>query len=203
MFIIIVFWLGYDGPAGLLFFVPALLLSILTPLVLPSSSVSLSYFVLAVLMCECLGKHSWMSCPISYSHADWYLFFALCLFCVVFWTVVSISFAYSIPLGSGESGGSAREMVTTDRFARGGQRQRTACVEVRCRFTFLGLGANKYVHGPDSTQNVFWANNCAPCSAFNVRCSCPSRVKWIVATMSRALALLRHMELHQFLGRSR
>ena len=39
---------------------PALLLSILTPL-LPSSSVSLSYFVLAVPMRKCLGKHSCMS----------------------------------------------------------------------------------------------------------------------------------------------
>ena len=31
------------------------------PLFLPSSSVSLSYFILAVPMCECLGKHSRMS----------------------------------------------------------------------------------------------------------------------------------------------
>ena len=45
------------------FFVPALLLSILTPLFLPSSSVSLSYFVLAVPVRECLGKHSCMSSP--------------------------------------------------------------------------------------------------------------------------------------------
>ena len=61
IFIIIVFWLG------LLLFVPALLLSTLTPLFLPSSSVSLSYFVLAVSMRECLGKHSCMSspCPIA------------------------------------------------------------------------------------------------------------------------------------------
>ena len=40
---------------------PDLLLSILTPLFLPSSSVSLSYFVLAVPMRECLGKHLCMS----------------------------------------------------------------------------------------------------------------------------------------------
>ena len=58
---IIVFWLGCDRPSGLLLFVPALLLSILTPLFLPSSSVSLSYFVLAVPIRECLGKHSCMS----------------------------------------------------------------------------------------------------------------------------------------------
>ena len=44
------------------FFVPALLLSILTYLI-PSSSVSLAYSVLAVPMRECLGKHSCMSSP--------------------------------------------------------------------------------------------------------------------------------------------
>ena len=43
------------------FFVPALLFSILTPLFLPSSSVSLSYFVLALPMRECLRNHSCMS----------------------------------------------------------------------------------------------------------------------------------------------
>ena len=47
--IIIVFILG-DRPSGLLiFFMPALLLCLLSPLVLPSS-VSLSYFILAVPM---------------------------------------------------------------------------------------------------------------------------------------------------------
>ena len=67
LFIIIVFCLGCDRPSGLLLFVPALILSILTPLFLPSPSVSLSYFVLAVPMLECLGKHSRMSslCPIA------------------------------------------------------------------------------------------------------------------------------------------
>ena len=71
LFISIVFWLGCDRPSGLLLFVPALLLSILTPLFLPSSSVSLSYFVLAVPMLECLGKHSCMSspCPIAILNA--------------------------------------------------------------------------------------------------------------------------------------
>ena len=46
---------------------PALLLSILTPLFLPSSSVSLYYFIHAVPIRECLGKHSCMSspCPIA------------------------------------------------------------------------------------------------------------------------------------------
>ena len=66
LFIIIVFWLGCDRPSGLLL-VPALLLSILKPLFLPSSSVSLSYFVLSVPMRECLGKYSCMSspCPVA------------------------------------------------------------------------------------------------------------------------------------------
>ena len=40
---------------------PALLLSMLTSVLLPSSFVTLSYFILAVLMRECLGKHSCVS----------------------------------------------------------------------------------------------------------------------------------------------
>ena len=60
MFITIIFLLGSDRPSRLLF-VPVLLLSILTPLFSPSSSVSLSYFILPVPMRECLGKHSCMS----------------------------------------------------------------------------------------------------------------------------------------------
>ena len=61
MCIIIVFRLGCDRPSGLLLFVPAVLFSVLTPLFRASSSVSLSYFILAVPMRECLGKHSCMS----------------------------------------------------------------------------------------------------------------------------------------------
>ena len=61
--IIIVVWLGCDRPSGLLLFVPALLLSILTPLCLPSLSVFLSYLVLAVPMRESVGKHSCMNFP--------------------------------------------------------------------------------------------------------------------------------------------
>ena len=38
-------------------------------------SVSLSYFILAVLMCESLGKHSCRSSQVSYSHTEWYLLF--------------------------------------------------------------------------------------------------------------------------------
>ena len=63
MFIIIVFRLGCDKQSGLLLFVPAVLFSILTPLFCVSSSVSLSYFILAVPMRECLRKHSYMSSP--------------------------------------------------------------------------------------------------------------------------------------------
>ena len=44
-------------------FVSAVLYSMLTPLFLPFSSVSLSSFILAVPMGECLGKHSCMSSP--------------------------------------------------------------------------------------------------------------------------------------------
>ena len=54
-------------------FVPALLLSILTPLFLPSSSVS--YFVLAVTIRECLGKLLHHEFPMSNSHTEWYLDF--------------------------------------------------------------------------------------------------------------------------------
>ena len=63
MFINIVFWLGSDRLSGLLSFVPAVLFSVLTPLFLQSSFVSLSYIILAVPMRECLGKHSCMSFP--------------------------------------------------------------------------------------------------------------------------------------------
>ena len=45
------------------FFLARLLLSILTPLFLPSLSVFSSYFILAIPMRQCLGKHSCMSSP--------------------------------------------------------------------------------------------------------------------------------------------
>ena len=77
MFIIIVFLLGKFRPSGLLFSLgPALLFSILTPLFLPSSSVYLSYFILAVSMRECLGKHSCMSSPCPIAILDGTFFFA-------------------------------------------------------------------------------------------------------------------------------
>ena len=61
MFIIIVFGLGNDRPSGLPFFVPCLPFYILTHLSITSSSISLSYFIVAVRMRESLGKHSFMS----------------------------------------------------------------------------------------------------------------------------------------------
>ena len=55
------FSLGSDRCQDFFFFVPALLLSMLSPLFLPSPYVYLSYFILAVPMCKCLGKHSCIS----------------------------------------------------------------------------------------------------------------------------------------------
>ena len=77
MFVIIVFRLGCYRPSGLLLFVPAVLFSMLTPLFCVSSSVSLSYFVLAVPMRECLGKHSCMSSPFPINHTEWYFLISL------------------------------------------------------------------------------------------------------------------------------
>ena len=56
-----------DSPSGL-FFRARLLLFILAHLVLPSSYVSLSYFILAVHMRKTLMHEL----PISYSHTEWY-----------------------------------------------------------------------------------------------------------------------------------
>ena len=53
--------LAVPSPSVLLFFVSVVLPSILTPLFLPSSSVSLPYAILAVAMRECFWKHSCMS----------------------------------------------------------------------------------------------------------------------------------------------
>ena len=79
MFIFILFWLGGDKPKGLLFFVPAVLLSVLMPLFLPFSSVSLSYFMFAVLMHECLDTRVFPNFPnqVLFSHTEWSLFFSL------------------------------------------------------------------------------------------------------------------------------
>ena len=53
----------YSKASGISFFIVSpLLLTILTPLFLHSSSVSLSYFIFAVTMRECLGKDLFMSC---------------------------------------------------------------------------------------------------------------------------------------------
>ena len=75
MFIIFVFWFGCGRPSGLFFLMPALLLSILVLLILPSSSVSLSYFILAVPMRYCLGKHSCMSSPFPKAILNGTIFF--------------------------------------------------------------------------------------------------------------------------------
>ena len=78
MFIIFVFWLSSDRPSGILFFfVPSLLLSIPTPLFLPSS-VFLFYFILALLMRECLGKHSCMSSKFPVAILNGTSFFRQC-----------------------------------------------------------------------------------------------------------------------------
>ena len=74
MFIIIVIWLGCDRPTELLFFVPAFLLSILTPLFLP--------FRLFILFYSCcsharvFGKIHVHEFTISYIHTEWYLLFS-------------------------------------------------------------------------------------------------------------------------------
>ena len=60
MFIIIVYLLESDKLFDY-FFVPTAFLSIITPLFLHSSSVSLPYFIVAFPMHECLEKHSCMS----------------------------------------------------------------------------------------------------------------------------------------------
>ena len=58
-------WTRQSDRTWLRFFVPAVLLSTFILLLLLSSSVSLSYFNLAVPMRMCLGKHSCMSSPFS------------------------------------------------------------------------------------------------------------------------------------------
>ena len=63
MFITILFSLGIVRPLGLLSVVPALLLSTLMPPFLLSLSVSVTYFIPAVPIRECLGKYSCMSSP--------------------------------------------------------------------------------------------------------------------------------------------
>ena len=59
------YWTRLSDLTGLLFFVSEKLFSTFILLFLPSFSVSLSYFNLAVPMRECLGKHPCMSSPFS------------------------------------------------------------------------------------------------------------------------------------------
>ena len=75
MFISIVFWLGFDRPSGFLFSVPALLLSILKPLFLPSSSVSFIIFHSVCSHAWEFGKTLVHEFPISYSHTNGASFF--------------------------------------------------------------------------------------------------------------------------------
>ena len=72
MFIIIVFWLGSNWPLGA-FFVSALLLLMLTSFFLPSS-VSLSFFIIAVPMRECVRKRSCVSStfPVAILNGTWF-----------------------------------------------------------------------------------------------------------------------------------
>ena len=78
LFIIIVFWLGCDRRRDFFFSCP---LCFFPPsryaLFLSSSSVSLSYLILAVLMRECLGKHSCMSFPFPIVILNGTFFFAV------------------------------------------------------------------------------------------------------------------------------
>ena len=55
---------------------PAVLLSILNPLFVPSSSISLSYFILAVPMRESFGKHWCMSSPFPIAILNGTVFFS-------------------------------------------------------------------------------------------------------------------------------
>ena len=59
----------------IIFFRATLLLSLLTPLYLPSSSVSLSCFILAVPMRKSLGKHWCISSTFPIAILNGYLFF--------------------------------------------------------------------------------------------------------------------------------
>ena len=89
MFVIVVFWLGCDMPSGLIFFVPALLLSMLTPLFLHSS-------LFRSCCPHALGETLLQEFRMSYSHSDFYLPFSrgeiVCL-------CRSVVYQYQIKLG--------------------------------------------------------------------------------------------------------
>ena len=76
-FIIIVFWLGFDRPSGLLLFVPAVLF-------FHSHASLLSVFVCLIVLFHSCCSHAWVfgktllhDFPISYSHNEWYFVFSL------------------------------------------------------------------------------------------------------------------------------
>ena len=78
MFMIIVFRLWCDRPLGLLFFVLALLLSMLMSLFVPFFSYHFCFFVLFHSYCSharVFGKTLVHDFPISCSHTEWYLLF--------------------------------------------------------------------------------------------------------------------------------
>ena len=72
MFILIVFVLVSERPSGLLFFVPAFLLSILTPLFLPSSSV----YLISSLLFPCISvwenTRAWVPFHIAILHGTFF-----------------------------------------------------------------------------------------------------------------------------------
>ena len=76
IFIIVAFWLGSNRPLVLLFFfMPALLLSILTPFFVPSCSVSF-LFHSCCSHASVFGKTLVHQFHISYSHTEWYFIFS-------------------------------------------------------------------------------------------------------------------------------
>ena len=62
------------GCRGLLFFVPAVLLTILTPLLCSSSVYLISFLQFP---CASVWENTRALVPISYSHTEWYLLFSL------------------------------------------------------------------------------------------------------------------------------
>ena len=76
MIINVVFWLGSDWSSALLSFVPALLLSILTPLVLPSR-LSLCLFKSCCSHARVFEKTLVHEFTIFYRYTEWYFIFSL------------------------------------------------------------------------------------------------------------------------------
>ena len=75
--LLLYFLFGSDRPAGLLSFVPALLLSILALHFLHSSSVFLILFHSCCSHAQVFGKTLEHDFPMSYNHTEWYFLFSL------------------------------------------------------------------------------------------------------------------------------